>query len=99
MQPYIMYFNDYPAITPDLKGLIIYIVCLFISSLGLGAYSTALATMGDAIDYNEWKHGAREEGVTYRYIHSSENLHRSRTCRSSCNNGGAGYEANEESDI
>ena len=57
-------------ITPDLKGLIIYIVCLFISSLGLGVYSTvSWAMMGDAIDYNEWKHGAREEGVTYS-LHS-----------------------------
>jgi GPH family glycoside/pentoside/hexuronide:cation symporter len=57
-------------ITPDAKGLIIYVLCLFISSLGLGIYSTvSWAMMGDAIDYNEWKNGVREEGVTYS-LHS-----------------------------
>lgn len=57
-------------VTPDMKGLIIYTICQLFISLGLGIYSTvSWALMGDAIDYNEWKHGAREEGVTYS-LHS-----------------------------
>ncbi len=57
-------------ITPDMKGLLIYVLCLFVSSMGLGIYSTvSWAMMGDAIDYNEWKNGVREEGVTYS-LHS-----------------------------
>jgi GPH family glycoside/pentoside/hexuronide:cation symporter len=53
-----------------MKGLIIYTICQLFISLGLGIYSTvSWALMGDAIDYNEWKHGAREEGVTYS-LHS-----------------------------
>jgi len=50
--------------------LIIYIVAQLIMSLGMGIYSTvSWAMMGDAIDYNEWKTGAREEGVVYS-LHS-----------------------------
>ena len=50
--------------------LIIYIVGQLICALGLGIYSTvSWAMMGDAIDYNEWKFGAREEGVVYS-LHS-----------------------------
>ena len=46
--------------------LIIYIAAQLIMALGLGIYSTvSWAMMGDAIDYNEWKFGAREEGVVY----------------------------------
>lgn len=57
-------------ITPDATGLMIYVVCMLIFSLGLGIYSTvSWALMGDAIDYNEWKNGVREEGVTYS-LHS-----------------------------
>ncbi len=57
-------------ITPDMSGLIIYILCQLINSLGMGIYSTvSWALMGDAIDYNEWKNGVREEGVTYS-LHS-----------------------------
>jgi len=57
-------------ITPDNKGLIIYIVCQLINSLGLGIYSTvSWAMMSDAIDYNEWKTGNREEGTVYA-LHS-----------------------------
>ncbi|MBQ2704647.1 MAG: MFS transporter [Clostridia bacterium] len=60
------------VVTPDNTGLdlIIYIVCQLIFSLGLGIYSTvSWAMMGDAIDYNEWKTGAREEGTVYS-LHS-----------------------------
>ncbi len=50
--------------------LIIYIVFQLIFSLGLGIYSTvSWAMMGDAIDYNQWKTGAREEGTVYS-LHS-----------------------------
>lgn len=59
-------------VQPDNRGLdlVIYIVCQLIYSLGLGIYSTvSWAMMGDAIDYNEWKTGKREEGVVYS-LHS-----------------------------
>ena len=59
-------------ITPDNTNLdlVIYIVCQLVYSLGLGIYSTvSWAMMGDAIDYNEWKTGKREEGVVYS-LHS-----------------------------
>ena len=50
--------------------LIMYVVAQLIMSLGLGIYSTvSWAMMGDAIDYNEWKTGKREEGVVYS-LHS-----------------------------
>ena len=57
-------------ITPDSTGLIIYILCQLVYNLGLGIYSTvSWAMMGDAIDYNEWKTGNREEGIVYS-LHS-----------------------------
>ena len=57
-------------ITPDTKGLVLYILCQLIFALGMGIYSTvSWALMGDAIDYNEWKHGTREEGTVYA-LHS-----------------------------
>lgn len=50
--------------------LILYVVFQLIFSLGLGIYSTvSWAMMGDAIDYNEWKTGTREEGTVYS-LHS-----------------------------
>ncbi len=59
-------------VTPDNTklDLMIYIGCQLIYSLGLGIYSTvSWAMMGDAIDYNEWKFGTREEGTVYS-LHS-----------------------------
>lgn len=57
-------------ITPDSTGIAIYIGCQLINSLGMGIYSTvSWSMMGDAIDYNEWKTGSREEGVVYS-LHS-----------------------------
>ncbi len=59
-------------ITPDNTGLdlLVYIICQLVYALGLGIYSTvSWAMMGDAIDYNEWKTGKREEGVVYS-LHS-----------------------------
>ena len=57
-------------ITPDGTGIALYMVCQLINSLGMGIYSTvSWAMMGDAIDYNEWKTGKREEGTVYA-LHS-----------------------------
>ena len=59
-------------VTQDNTGLdlVMYIVAQLIMSLGLGIYSTvSWAMMGDAIDYNEWKTGKREEGIVYS-LHS-----------------------------
>ncbi|MBQ9122493.1 MAG: MFS transporter, partial [Lachnospiraceae bacterium] len=57
-------------ITADGTGLLIYVLCQLINSLGMGIYSTvSWAMMGDAIDYNEWKTGSREEGTVYA-LHS-----------------------------
>lgn len=60
------------VITPNNTNLdlVVYILCQLIFSLGLGIYSTvSWAMMGDAIDYNEWKTGKREEGTVYS-LHS-----------------------------
>ena len=59
-------------ITPNNTGLdlVLYIIAQLVYSLGLGIYSTvSWAMMGDAIDYNEWKTGKREEGIVYS-LHS-----------------------------
>ncbi len=59
-------------VTPDNTNLdlVLYIVCQLVFALGLGIYSTvSWAMMGDAIDYNEWKTGNREEGTVYS-LHS-----------------------------
>ncbi len=57
-------------ITPNGKGLAIYVICQFFFSIGMGIYSTvSWSLMGDAIDYNEWKNGTREEGTVYS-LHS-----------------------------
>ncbi len=50
--------------------LIVYVIAQLVCALGMGIYSTvSWAMMGDAIDYNEWKTGNREEGVVYS-LHS-----------------------------
>ena len=59
-------------VTPGNKvlDLVLYVIAQLVYSLGLGIYSTvSWAMMGDAIDYNEWKTGKREEGVVYS-LHS-----------------------------
>ena len=59
-------------VIPNNTGLdlVLYIVAQLVYSLGLGIYSTvSWAMMGDAIDYNEWKTGGREEGTVYS-LHS-----------------------------
>ena len=59
-------------VTPNnvFLDLVIYIGASIVCSFGMGIYSTiSWAMMGDAIDYNEWKNGTREEGVVYS-LHS-----------------------------
>ena len=57
-------------ITPDVKGIVVYVLCQLLNSLGMGIYSTVnWSMMGDAIDYNEWQFGVREEGTVYS-LHS-----------------------------
>ena len=57
-------------ITPDENGIVIYVICQLVNSLGVGIFSTvSWSLMGDAIDYNRWKTGAHEEGTVYS-LHS-----------------------------
>ncbi len=52
------------------SALIIYMAALCIFGLGMGIYTcVSWALMADAIDYNEWKTGEREEGTVYS-LHS-----------------------------
>jgi len=51
-------------------ALIVYMIGLVIFGIGMGVYTcVSWAMMGDAIDYNEWKFGKREEGTVYS-LHS-----------------------------
>ena len=51
-------------------GLIGYVVAQVFFGLGLGFYTcVSWALMADAIDYNEWKNGTKEEGTVYS-LHS-----------------------------
>ena len=55
---------------PKNVQLIVYMVGLIFFGLGMGFYNcVSWAMMGDAIDYNEWKFGKREESVVYA-LHS-----------------------------
>ena len=55
---------------PKNAQLIVYIFGLIFFGLGMGFYNcVSWAMMGDAIDYQEWKTGKREEGVVYA-LHS-----------------------------
>ena len=55
---------------PKNLQLIIYVIGLIFFGLGMGFYNcVSWAMMGDAIDYNEWKFGKREESVVYA-LHS-----------------------------
>ena len=57
-------------ITPNRTGMLIYVACQFVNNMGMGIYSVvSWSLMGDAIDYNEWKNGVREEGTVYS-LHS-----------------------------
>ncbi len=51
-------------------AMIVYMAGLVIFGIGMGVYTcVSWAMMGDAIDYNEWKFGTREEGTVYS-LHS-----------------------------
>ena len=53
-----------------LAGLAGYVVAQIFFGLGLGFYTcVSWALMADAIDYNEWKNGTKEEGTVYS-LHS-----------------------------
>ena len=55
---------------PKGAQLIIYMIGLIFFGLGMGFYNcVSWAMMGDAIDYQEWKFGKREESVVYS-LHS-----------------------------
>ena len=55
---------------PKSIQLLVYMVGLIFFGLGMGFYNcVSWAMMGDAIDYQEWKFGKREESVVYA-LHS-----------------------------
>ena len=59
----------FPICPKDIQ-LIVYMIGLVFFGLGLGFYNcVSWAMMGDAIDYQEWKTGKREESVVYA-LHS-----------------------------
>ena len=60
----------FPLIQNKGVALILYVISLSIFGIGLGIYTcVSWAFMADAIDYNEWKTGKREEGTIYS-LHS-----------------------------
>ena len=60
----------FPMIPNKNVSLIIYMAGLVVFGIGMGVYTcVSWALMADAIDYNEWKTGKREEGTVYS-LHS-----------------------------
>ncbi len=60
----------FPMIANHDVALLVYLVGLVFFGVGMGVYTcVSWAMMGDAIDYNEWKFGTREEGTVYS-LHS-----------------------------
>ncbi|MBQ8254347.1 MAG: MFS transporter [Clostridia bacterium] len=60
----------FPMISNVKTSLVVYLLGLVIYGIGMGVYTcVSWAMMGDAIDYNEWKFGTREEGTVYS-LHS-----------------------------
>ena len=60
----------FPMIEDKGIALVMYIVALCVFGLGMGIYTcVSWALMADAIDYNDWKTGKREEGTVYS-LHS-----------------------------
>lgn len=60
----------FPLISNKTIALVLFVLALSIFGIGLGIYTcVSWAFMADAIDYNEWKTGKREEGVVYS-LHS-----------------------------
>ena len=57
-------------ITPNTLGIVFYVIAQTFFGCGLGFYTcVSWALMADAIDYNEWKNGTKEEGTVYA-LHS-----------------------------
>ena len=53
-------------ITPDGRGLAIFVGCQLLAGIGGGIGScVSWSLMADAMDYEEWKFGTRNEGTTY----------------------------------
>ena len=60
----------FPLIKNTTVSLVMYILALAVFGIGMGVYTcVSWAMMSDAIDYNEWKTGKREEGTVYS-LHS-----------------------------
>ena len=60
----------FPMVSDIKLALVLYLLGLVIYGIGMGVYTcVSWAMMGDAIDYNEWKYGTREEGTVYA-LHS-----------------------------
>ena len=60
----------FPLTKNEMLSLTFFMIGLVIFGVGLGVYTcVSWAMMSDAIDYNEWKFGTREEGTVYS-LHS-----------------------------
>ncbi len=60
----------FPLISNVTAALVVYLGALVIYGIGMGVYTcVSWAMISDAIDYNEWKFGTREEGTVYA-LHS-----------------------------
>ena len=60
----------FPLVGDINLSLVVYMIGLVFYGVGMGVYTcVSWAMMGDAIDYNEWKFGTREEGTVYS-LHS-----------------------------